>query len=128
MNEERTQFDIEIEVETHYCQKESSPEENRYVFTYQISIHNCGLETLKLLNRHWVITDGNQQVLEVSGEGVVGEQPIIHPGETYEYNSGVVIETPLGSMYGSYEMQSNLGEFYQADIPVFSLMAPGLIH
>ncbi len=128
MSEEESQFDIEIEVLTNYRANESSPAENRYVFTYQISIHNHSLNSFKLLSRHWVITDGNQQVLEVSGEGVVGEQPLIEPGSSYEYTSGVVLETPLGTMEGSYEMVSGEGAIYQAQIPVFSLLAPGLIH
>ncbi len=128
MKQQSQQFEIEIEVVTNFMEKESNPLENRFVFTYQITLHNCGTETLKLTNRHWIITDGNQQVLEVSGEGVVGEQPSIYPGKKYRYTSGVVIETPLGTMQGSYQMETIEGEKYQADVPMFSLIAPGMLH
>ena len=121
-------FDIKIEVISDYQQQESDPQQQRFVFTYEITIINRGFLALRLMSRHWIITDGNQQVLEISGEGVVGQQPLITPGESYCYTSGVVIETPMGSMEGSYQMISEEGQTYTAEIPTFSLIVPGMIH
>lgn len=121
-------FNIKITVETSYLPEQSAPEEDQFVFVYYITMENLGQEALKLLNRHWIITDGNQKVLEVDGAGVVGQQPRISPGERYEYSSGTLIETPIGTMEGSYEMISDEGESYEAIIPRFHLKAPLMVH
>ncbi len=121
-------LDIEIEVKTRYLDAQSEPEQEKYVFIYEIKIFNCGREPLQLLSRHWIITDGNQQVLEVEGSGVVGQQPRIEPGEMYQYTSGTVLETPVGSMSGSYNMITDEGDSYVAQIPEFGLVAPGMLH
>jgi len=121
-------LDIEIEVKTRYLEEESDPVFDKYVFIYEIKIFNCGNEPLQLLSRHWIITDGNQQVLEVEGSGVVGQQPRIEAGEFYEYTSGTVIETPVGTMHGSYDMVTDDGNSYIAEIPEFSLVAPRQLH
>ncbi len=121
-------LDIEIEVETRYLPEESDPGLDKYVFIYEIKIFNCGNQPLQLLGRHWIITDGNQQVLEVEGSGVVGQQPRIEVGEFYQYTSGTVLETPIGSMHGSYDMVTDDGNSFIADIPEFSLVAPGQLH
>jgi ApaG protein len=123
-----SELDIEIEVRTQYLAGESAPEIDKYVFIYEIKIFNCGNQPLQLLSRHWIITDGNQQVLEVEGSGVVGQQPRIEVGEFYEYTSGTVLETPIGTMHGKYDMVTDDGNSYVADIPEFSLIAPGQLH
>lgn len=119
-----TRKEITIGVETQYIEDQSSPEDERYVFAYTITIENTGEIAAKLLNRHWLITDANGKVQEVRGEGVVGEQPHLEPGEQFRYTSGTVIETPLGSMQGEYEMISDNGEHFLAPIPPFSLAMP----
>lgn len=119
---------IEVDVETQYISEQSVPEENRYVFAYTITIKNVGSVPAKLLNRHWVITDANQKVQEVRGEGVVGEQPYLKPGEGFQYTSGTMLETPVGSMHGSYEMVADDGVNFEAPIPVFTLSLPNTLH
>ncbi len=121
-------LDIEIEVKTRYLAEESDPVVDKYVFIYDVKIFNCGKQALQLLGRHWIITDGNQQVLEVEGSGVVGQQPRIEVGEVYQYTSGTVLETPVGTMHGSYNMVTDDGNSFTAEIPEFSLLAPGLLH
>ena len=101
---------IEVDVETSYLEDQSSPDMNRYVFSYTITIRNEGQLPAKLLTRHWIINDANGHTQEVHGEGVVGEQPYLKPGESFQYTSGTVIETPVGSMEGSYLMERNDGE------------------
>jgi len=119
---------IHIEVRTDYLPAQSSPEAGRYVFSYTITIRNAGTEPARLLNRHWIITDANGKVQEVRGEGVVGEQPYLRPGESFRYTSGTMIATPVGSMQGSYEMVSDTGEHFQAEIAPFSLSMPRTLH
>ena len=119
---------IKINVETNYIEAQSSPEDNRYVFAYTITIQNKGHLRAKLLTRHWIITDGNGKVQEVRGEGVVGEQPELAPGEIYEYTSGTMIETAVGTMGGSYQMIDETGELFDAKIPEFVLSAPRTLH
>lgn len=119
--------DITIGVQTQYIEDQSAPDEERYVFAYTITIENTGEIPAKLLNRHWVITDSNGKVQEVRGEGVVGEQPHLEPGEQFRYTSGTVIETPFGSMEGEYEMISDNGEHFLAPIPPFSLAMPKVV-
>lgn len=122
------QHDTRVEVETSYIAEQSSPEQSRYVFSYTITIRNHGLIPAKLLSRHWVITDANGKVEEVRGEGVVGEQPYLKPGEGFRYTSGTVIETPVGSMQGSYHMIADNGDEFDAPIQPFSLSKPHALH
>ena len=119
---------IEVDVETSYLEEQSSPDMNRYVFSYTITIRNEGSFPAKLLTRHWIINDANGNVQEVHGEGVVGEQPYLKPGESFQYTSGTVIETPVGSMEGSYQMLSEDGTPFDADIPAFTLSLPNKLH
>lgn len=119
---------IDINVETHYIEEQSLPEENRYVFAYTITIHNNGEQPAKLLNRHWIITDGDGNTQEVRGEGVVGETPHIGPGDYFRYTSGTVLETPVGTMEGSYHMRADDGSEFEAMIPVFTLSLPHTLH
>ncbi len=121
-------YDTRVEVETRYVEEQSDPEQQRYVFAYTITIRNEGSIPAKLLSRHWIITDANGEVQEVRGEGVVGEQPHIRPGEGFRYTSGTVLETPVGSMQGSYQMIADDGVEFDAEIPPFSLSMPHTIH
>jgi ApaG protein len=122
------EHEIDIHVETAYIEAQSTPEENQYAFSYTITIHNTGVEPAKLLRRHWVITDANGKVEEVSGEGVVGEQPYLKPGEAFRYTSGAMLDTPVGSMEGEYEMVDDEGREFLAPIPPFSLAVPNKLH
>ena len=119
---------IAIEVETHYMEEESYPADERFVFAYTITIRNNSDTPAKLLTRHWVITDGHGKVEEVHGEGVVGEQPHIGPGDYFRYTSGAVLDTPIGTMEGSYQMISDTGDHYDAPIPLFTLSQPHSLH
>ena len=119
---------ISINVKTAFIPDQSEIENHRYVFAYTITIHNAGEEPAKLLNRHWIITDANGKVQEVRGEGVVGEQPYLKPGESYQYTSGTVLDTPVGSMQGEYEMARNDGSTFIAPIQPFSLAQPKSLH
>jgi ApaG protein len=119
---------IRVEVSTDYVDDQSKPDEDRYVFSYTITIRNEGAVAAKLLNRHWVITDSNGKVQEVRGAGVVGEQPHLEPGEGFRYSSGAILETPVGTMQGSYEMVADDGERFLAPIKPFRLAIPGLLH
>jgi len=119
---------INIAVKTAYIDNQSVPDANRYVFAYTITITNAGTLPAKLLTRHWVITDANDKVQEVRGEGVVGEQPYLVPGMSFEYTSGTMIETPVGSMRGSYQMVSDDGTKFDAEIPSFVLSMPRTLH
>ena len=115
---------IQVCVEPQFLEEESAPENDHFVWAYRISIYNLGNEKVKLLNRFWKITDSKGMVKEVNGPGVVGEQPIINPGESYEYMSGAPLPTPSGIMEGSYEMINDTGEFFDVEIPLFSLDSP----
>ena len=119
---------VDVGVTTLYIEDQSSPEENRFVFSYTITIHNTGSLAAKLLTRHWIINDANGNVQEVHGEGVVGEQPYLLPDESFEYTSGTVIETPVGSMEGSYQMITDDGFAFDANIPAFTLSLPNALH
>jgi ApaG protein len=119
---------IRIEVETSYLEEQSEPKEHRYVFSYTITIRNEGRVPAKLLSRRWLITDANGKVQEVRGEGVVGEQPHLKPGQGFQYSSGAVIETPVGAMQGEYTMQADNGQQFEAPILPFRLAMPGLLH
>ena len=120
--------DIAVSVETRFIDDQSQPQENRYVFAYTITIHNRGSVGAQLLSRHWVITDANGEIREVRGDGVVGEQPRMRPGEGYEYTSGAVLETAVGTMSGSYQMVAEDGTHFDADIPPFVLSIPRTLH
>jgi ApaG protein len=119
---------IEVNVKTRYIEEQSSPEDERYVFSYNVTLHNAGEIAAKLMTRHWIITDANGNVQEVHGEGVVGEKPYLRPGESYEYTSGTVLETPVGSMQGSYQMVTDNGLAFDAEIPAFTLALPHTLH
>ncbi|MBS40543.1 MAG: Co2+/Mg2+ efflux protein ApaG [Rhodospirillales bacterium] len=115
---------ISVSVEPIFLEDQSSPDEDHYVWAYQVKIKNKGLEPVQLLNRHWRITDARGQLQEVKGEGVVGEQPMLKPGEAFEYTSGTPLATPSGIMFGSYEMATKTGERFDIEIPAFSLDSP----
>ncbi|MDH5184940.1 MAG: Co2+/Mg2+ efflux protein ApaG [Gammaproteobacteria bacterium] len=122
------EYDIKVEAETDYIAGQSTPDDNRYVFAYTITISNQGTVPAKLLTRHWYITNSDNAVQEVIGEGVVGEQPHIAPGESYQYTSGAILETPVGSMHGSYQMIADDGNRFQADIRPFNLSIPHVLN
>jgi ApaG protein len=115
---------IKVTVQPIYLEDQSSPVENHYVWAYQVRIENCGGETVQLRRRHWKITDGSGRMQEVRGPGVVGEQPVLGPGESFEYTSGTPLPTPSGIMVGSYEMETRGGESFSVRIPAFSLDSP----
>ena len=115
---------IEVRVQTRFLPEQSKPEDGRFVFAYTIRIHNAGKMAARLVSRHWVITDGNGKVEEVRGEGVVGEQPVLGPGERYEYTSGVPLPTASGFMAGTYQMVTDSGEPFVIKVPDFSLDSP----
>lgn len=117
---------IAISAQSQYQPDQSAPDEQRYVFAYTITIENRGTRPARLIDRHWIITDANGQVQEVRGQGVVGEQPHLRPGESFRYTSGAVLPTPLGSMHGHYGMISDDGTRFQARIPAFSLTSTRL--
>jgi ApaG protein len=119
---------VSVEVETSYLEDQSEPREHRFVFSYTITIRNDGKVPARLLTRHWIITDANGHRQEVRGDGVVGEQPHLQPGQGFRYSSGAVIETPVGAMQGSYEMLADNGERFDAPIPAFRLAMPGMLH
>jgi len=119
---------VAVAVKSEYLEEQSIPEDDRYVFAYHISITNEGDQGATLRSRHWFIADGNNDVHEVKGEGVVGEQPTIEPGETYRYSSGTVMSTHVGSMRGYYVMQADDGQLFHASIPVFTLATPNALN
>ena len=122
------QYKIRVEVETTYIQDQSAPDDNRYVFAYTITITNQGSIAAQLLNRHWIITDANNKVQEVRGEGVIGEQPYLQPGDSFRYTSAAMIETPVGCMQGEYQMIADDGFEFDAEIPAFNLATPNTLH
>ncbi|HXP76594.1 MAG TPA: Co2+/Mg2+ efflux protein ApaG [Stellaceae bacterium] len=115
---------IKVVVKPFYLEDQSSPPEDHYVWAYHVRIENHGAETVQLRRRHWRITDALGRMQEVKGAGVVGEQPILKPGEAFEYTSGTPLPTPSGIMVGSYEMETKAGESFAVDIPAFSLDSP----
>ncbi|MFN3703901.1 Co2+/Mg2+ efflux protein ApaG [Thermomonas sp.] len=121
-------YHFDIDVDARFLDDQSAPEEGRYVFAYTIHIRNQGKVPARLLGRHWLITDGNGNVREVVGEGVVGEQPWLRPGEGFEYTSGAVLETDIGTMRGSYDMLADDGTRFAAPIPAFTLSVPRTLH
>jgi len=125
---ETTQCDIGIQVATSYVREQSEPDSDRYVFAYTITISNSGAAGAQLISRHWIITDANGKVQEVNGDGVVGEQPYLNPGDEFRYSSGAVIETPVGAMQGLYRMETAAGVNFDAPIAPFTLAVPGLLN
>lgn len=119
---------FKIDVATRYLEDDSDPDSDRFVFAYTVTIVNQGETPATLLTRHWVITHGNGKQQEVRGDGVVGEQPRIKPGEGYQYTSGTVLETPMGTMGGSYQMVTDEGDEFDAFIPEFLLSTPRTLH
>ena len=119
--------DIEVVVEPFYLEEQSDPDDDRYVWGYRIVISNNSELSVKLVNRYWNITDQNGVVDEVTGPGVVGEQPRLEPGDTYEYSSGCPLDMPSGLMFGHYQMETDEGELFDVEIPAFSLDSPGLL-
>ena len=121
---EETTRTIRVMVEPVYLDDQSSPSDDHYVWAYHVRIENLGRETVQLRTRHWRITDANGRIHEVRGDGVVGEQPVLHPGEAFEYTSGTPLATPSGIMVGDYAMESETGEKFTVAIPAFSLDSP----
>jgi len=119
---------IAVSVETRFLDEQSAPRENRFVFAYTITISNHGEVPARLLARHWIITDANGKVQEVRGDGVIGEQPWMRPGDDFRYTSGAVLETAVGTMRGSYEMLADDGTRFDATIPEFTLSVPRTLH
>lgn len=119
---------IDITVRTQYLAEQSRPGNDQYAFAYHITIRNRGAEALTLVSRHWLITDAAEKIQEVRGEGVVGVQPTIDPGTSYSYTSGVMLDTPVGTMEGSYHMLRGDGSVFETPIPVFLLAVPGTIN
>jgi ApaG protein len=119
---------IQVQVKSEYLAEQSNPDQARYVFAYHVRITNQGPQPARLMTRHWIIMDGEARTQEVRGDGVVGEQPRLAPGETYEYTSGTVLETPVGSMHGSYGMVDEAGAPFEAPIPAFTLAIPRVLH
>jgi ApaG protein len=115
---------IAVSVEPTYLEAKSSPDSSEYFWAYRVTIENQGLETVHLLSRHWMITNARGELTEVKGPGVVGEQPILKPGESFEYTSGAPLNTPTGMMGGAYEMENDSGERFHIEIPTFSLDRP----
>ncbi|TNG00271.1 MAG: Co2+/Mg2+ efflux protein ApaG [Gammaproteobacteria bacterium] len=121
-------YSIDVDAKPNYIAAQSDPEQDRYVFSYTITIQNTGNIPARLMTRHWIITNANGEVQEVKGDGVVGEQPLLRPGEGYQYTSGTIMETPVGSMRGSYQMVAEDGTQFDAEIPTFTLAVPGSLN
>lgn len=132
MNQENPELeeghDIDVSVDTSFIEAQSDEDESRFVFAYTVTIHNSGHVPAKLVTRHWLITDSNGKIQEVRGEGVVGEQPYLRPGEAFQYTSGTMLETPVGTMQGSYQMVADDGTEFDAPITAFTLAAPRVLH
>lgn len=121
-------YTFDIQVQTRFMPHQSRPGDNRYVFAYTITLRNTGEIPAQLLSRHWIIADANGKIEEVRGDGVIGEQPWMRPGDHYEYTSGAILETPVGTMHGSYQMLADDGTRFDAPIPAFTLSIPRTLH
>ena len=121
-------YQVDVSVTTRFLPEQSQPEQNRFAFSYNVSIHNNGDLAAKLLSRHWLITNGDGHVQEVRGSGVIGQQPLIEPGATHTYSSGTVMSTRVGTMQGSYQMLAADGKKFDAIIAPFRLAVPGSLH
>ena len=126
--ENNSTYKIQISAQVKHLAEQSDEADNRYVFSYTITLTNNGESTVQLISRHWVITDGNNQVQEVRGQGVVGEQPVLKPGQSFGYTSGTVLTTVVGTMTGSYQMVAEDGTKFDAPIPQFVLSVPRVLH
>ena len=121
-------YRIEILPVAHFIPEQSDPDDNRYLFAYTITIRNVGEVPAQLVSRHWIITDAHDTVQEVRGLGVVGKQPLLKPGESFQYTSGSALSTPVGTMKGSYQMVAEDGTHFDAEIPEFTLAMPRVLH
>ena len=121
-------YEVTVETKALFLADQSDPAKNQYVFTYTITITNTGDVAAQLVSRHWIITDGDHKVQEVKGLGVVGQQPMLKPGESFEYTSGASIPTAVGTMQGSYQMLAADGNAFDAPIPLFTLSVPRTLH
>jgi ApaG protein len=126
--EQGTKYQINVDVKTAYLADRSEPSRNQYVFAYTVTLTNAGDAPAQLISRHWIITDSQGLVQEVRGLGVVGAQPLLQPGESFEYTSGTSISTPVGTMRGSYQMLAADGSRFEAAIPEFTLSVPRVLH
>lgn len=122
------EYRIDVSAKSHFVREQSDPDENRYVFAYTVTIKNTGSIPAQLKTRHWIITDAQGQVQEVRGDGVVGEQPRLEPGQSFRYTSAAMLETPVGTMQGSYQMVADDGTRFDAHIAPFSLAVPNMVH
>ena len=127
MSDDR-KYDITVAVKTAYLPEQSDPARGTYVFAYTITITNTGEVAAQLVSRHWIITDADSQVQEVKGLGVVGQQPLLQPGESFEYTSGTSLPTAVGTMRGTYQMVAGDGKTFDAEIPLFTLSMPRVLH
>ena len=125
---EGKKYQISVSVNTAYLAEQSDPSADRYVFSYTITIANSGTVAAQLISRHWIITDAENVTQEVKGLGVVGEQPLLRPGESFEYTSGTAMATPVGTMRGTYQMVAEDGNKFEAEIPQFTLSMPRVLH
>ncbi len=125
---EGKKYHINVTVNTAYLADQSDPSADRYVFAYTVTIANTGTVAAQLISRHWIITDAENVTQEVKGLGVVGEQPLLRPGESFEYTSGTAMATPVGTMHGTYQMVAEDGNKFDAEIPVFTLSMPRVLH
>lgn len=123
-----SRYQVDVSVTSHFLPEQSQPEQNRFAFSYSVAIHNAGDLPAKLLSRHWLITNGDGHVQEVRGPGVIGQQPLIAPGETHSYSSGTVMTTRVWTMQGSYQMEAADGRKFDAIIAPFRLAVPGSLH
>ena len=125
---ESRKYDVTVAVKSAYLAEQSDPARSHYVFAYTITITNTGAVAAQLLSRHWIITDAEQKVQEVKGLGVVGQQPLLQPGESFEYTSGTSLPTAVGTMRGTYRMVAGDGKAFDAEIPLFTLSMPRVLH
>ena len=125
---ESKRYEITVTPKSAYLADQSDPAKNQYVFAYTITLTNTGTAAAQLISRHWYITDGDHKVQEVKGLGVVGQQPVLKPGESFEYTSGASIPTPVGTMKGAYQMVGEDGQSFEASIPLFTLSVPRTLH
>ena len=125
---ERKRYEISVTPKVTFLSEQSEPDKNHFVFAYTITVTNTGDVTAQLVSRHWIITDAEHRVQEVKGQGVVGKQPLLRPGESFEYTSGASIPTPVGTMRGSYQMVAEDGVTFDVPIPPFTLSVPRTLH
>lgn len=121
-------YQIDVHIVSRYLPEQSEPQQSRFAFAYDVTITNSGQQAAQLLSRHWLITDGNGQVQEVRGAGVVGEQPLIAPGASHNYSSGTLLATQVGTMQGSYQLVAEDGQSFETAIAPFLLAVPGALH